>query len=218
MLILTEFTINRYFSANLMEQLLLNIELPVQKTFDNFIVGNNKECLDSLKQFILPNNDIFFIYLWGEEGSGKSHIAEAIKKNNISIIEDIDQANEIEQIKFFNLYNEHKSSKRKLLVTGNNNPKKMMLRDDLSSRLSWGLVYKLNLLQDTEKKLALNQYSKDKGINLKNEIIEYLLRHFKRDLPSLLATIDALDRWSLKTKRPITIPLLKDMIQKDIFS
>ena len=218
MLILTEFTINRYFSANLMEQLLLNIELPVQKTFDNFIVGNNKECLDSLKQFILPNNDIFFIYLWGEEGSGKSHIAEAIKKNNISIIEDIDQANEIEQIKIFNLYNEHKSSKRKLLVTGNNNPKKMMLRDDLSSRLSWGLVYKLNLLQDTEKKLALNQYSKDKGINLKNEIIEYLLRHFKRDLPSLLATIDALDRWSLKTKRPITIPLLKDMIQKDIFS
>ena len=218
MLILTEFTINRYFSANLMEQLLLNIELPVQKTFDNFIVGNNKECLDSLKQFILPNNDIFFIYLWGEEGSGKSHIAEAINKNNISIIEDIDQANEIEQIKIFNLYNEHKSSKRKLLVTGNNNPKKMMLRDDLSSRLSWGLVYKLNLLQDKEKKLALNQYSKDKGINLKKEIIEYLLRHFKRDLPSLLATIDALDRWSLKTKRPITIPLLKDMIQKDIFS
>ena len=66
-----------------MEQLLLNIELPVQKTFDNFIVGNNKECFDSLKQFILPNNDIFFIYLWGEEGSGKSHIVEAIKKNNI---------------------------------------------------------------------------------------------------------------------------------------
>ena len=201
-----------------MEQLLLNIELPVQKTFDNFIVGNNKECFDSLKNFILPNNNIFFIYLWGEEGSGKSHLAEAIQKNNISIIEDIDQANEIEQIKIFNLYNEHKSSKRKLLVTGNNNPKKMMLRDDLSSRLSWGLVYKLNLLQDKEKKLALNQYSKDKGINLKNEIIEYLLRHFKRDLPSLLATIDALDRWSLKTKRPITIPLLKDMIQKDIFS
>ncbi|MFL2980177.1 MAG: HdaA/DnaA family protein [Methylophilaceae bacterium] len=201
-----------------MEQLLLNIELPVQKTFDNFIVGNNKECFDSLKQFILPNNDIFFIYLWGEEGSGKSHIVEAIKKNNISTIEDIDKANEIEQIKIFNLYNEHKASKRKLLVTGNNNPKKMMLRDDLSSRLSWGLVYKLNLLQDKEKKLALKQYSKDKGINLKNEIIEYLLRYFKRDLPSLLATIDALDRWSLKTKRPITIPLLKDMIQKDIFN
>ena len=201
-----------------MEQLLLNIELPVQKTLDNFVVGNNRECFDSLKKFILPNNDIFFIYLWGEEGSGKSHIAEAINKNNISIIEDIDQANEIEQIKIFNLYNEHKSSKRKLLVTGNNNPKKMMLRDDLSSRLSWGLVYKLNLLQDKEKKLALNQYSKDKRINLKNEIIEYLFRYFKRDLPSLLATIDALDRWSLKTKRPITIPLLKDMIQKDIFS
>tara|TARA_B100001769_G_C22025227_1_gene550911 strand:- start:307 stop:912 length:606 start_codon:yes stop_codon:yes gene_type:complete len=200
-----------------MEQLLLNIELPVQKTFDNFIVGNNKECFDSLKNFILPNNNIFFIYLWGEEGSGKSHLAEAIQKNNISIIEDIDQANEKEQIRIFNLYNEHKSSQKKLLVTGSNNPNKMMLRDDLSSRLSWGLVYKLNLLKDKDKKLALNQYSKDRGINLKKEIVEYLLRHFKRDLPSLLATLEALDRWSLKTKRPITIPLLKDMNQKDLF-
>ena len=52
---------------------------------------------------------------------------------------------------------------------------------------------------------------------LMKEIVEYLLRHFKRDLPSLLATLEALDRWSLKTKRPITIPLLKDMNQKDLF-
>jgi|TARA_B100000902_G_scaffold19064_1_gene22888 DnaA family protein len=200
-----------------MEQLLLNIKLPTRKTLENFIVGNNKECLNSLKNFILPHNDIFFIYLWGEKGSGKSHLAEAIQDNNITIIEDIDKADESKQIDIFNLYNEHKASHKKLLVTGNNNPNKMMLRNDLSSRLSWGLVYKLNLLTDKEKKLALNQYSKDRGLNLQNEIIEYLLRHFKRDLHSLIAVLDALDRWSLKTKRPITIPLLKDMNQKDLF-
>jgi DnaA family protein len=68
-----------------------------------------------------------------------------------------------------------------------------------------------------EKKLALNQYSKDRGLNLKTEVIEYLLRYYKRDLHSLIATLDALDRWSLKTKRPITIPLLKEINQKDLF-
>ena len=200
-----------------MEQLLLNIELPTHKTFENFIVGNNKECFDALKNFILPDNDIFFIYIWGDKGCGKSHLAKAIKNKNITIIEDIDQASQSRQIEIFNLYNAHKAEHKKLLVTGNNNPNEMMLRDDLASRLSWGLVYKLNLLTDIEKKEALKQYSKDRGLNLKIEIIEYLLRYYKRDLHSLIATLDALDRWSLKTKRPITIPLLKDMDQENLF-
>ena len=89
-------------------------------------------------------------------------------------MEDIDQADQSKQIDIFNLYNKHKAAHKKLLVTGNNNPNKMMLRDDLASRLSWGLVYKLNLLSDIEKKLALNRYSKDRGLNLKVEIIEYI--------------------------------------------
>ncbi|MDC0127513.1 DnaA/Hda family protein [Methylophilaceae bacterium] len=200
-----------------MEQLLLNIELPTHKTFENFIVGNNKECFDALKNFILPENDIFFIYIWGDKGCGKSHLAEAIQNKNITIIEDIDQASQSKQIDIFNLYNDHKSAHKKLLVTGNNNPNKMMLRDDLASRLSWGLVYKLRLLSDIEKKQALKRYSKDRGLNLKIEIIEYLLRYYKRDLHSLIATLDALDRWSLKTKRPITIPLLKEIDQENLF-
>jgi len=200
-----------------MEQLLLNIKLPIKKTFENFIIGNNQECFNSLRNFILPDNNIFFIYIWGEKGSGKSHLAEAIKNKNITIVEDIDKANHTKQIDIFNLYNEHKADQKKLFVTGSNNPNKMMLRDDLASRLSWGLVYKLNLLSDMEKKLALNQYSKDRGLNLKTEVIEYLLRYYKRDLHSLIATLDALDRWSLKTKRPITIPLLKEINQKDLF-
>ena len=63
----------------------------------------------------------------------------------------------------------------------------------------------------------MNQYSADRGLNLKVEIIEYLLKYYKRDLHSLIATLDALDRWSLKTKRSITIPLLKEMDQQDLF-
>ena len=200
-----------------MEQLLLNIKLPIQKTFENFVIGDNKECFDSLINFILPNNDIFFIYIWGDKGCGKSHLAQAIQNQNITIIEDIDQASQSKQIEIFNLYNAHKAEHKKLLVTGNNNPNEMMLRDDLASRLSWGLVYKLNLLTDIEKKEALKQYSKDRGLNLKIEIIEYLLRYNKRDLHSLIATLEALDRWSLKTKRSITIPLLKEMNQENLF-
>jgi chromosomal replication initiation ATPase DnaA len=61
----------------------------------------------------LPENDIFFIYIWGDKGCGKSHLAEAIQNQNITIIEDIDQASQSKQIDIFNLYNDHKSAHKK---------------------------------------------------------------------------------------------------------
>lgn len=194
-----------------MEQLLLNIQQPVKKTLDNFIVGNNDECLDALRRFINSDN-YHFIYLWGEVGCGKSHLAEAIKANGISVIEDIQLEKKERQIEIFNHYNELKASHGKLLVTGSNSPNHMNLREDLASRLIWGLVYQIKPLSDHEKKKALKQYAKNQGFQLKDEVIDYCLNNLKRDLHTLLATLNALDEWSLKTKRRITIPLLKDIL------
>ncbi len=194
-----------------MEQLLLNIQQPVKKTLDNFIVGNNDECLDALRRFINSDN-YHFIYLWGEVGCGKSHLAEAIKANGISVIEYIQLEKNERQMEIFNHYNELKASHGKLLVTGSNSPNHMNLREDLASRLIWGLVYQIKPLSDHEKKKALKQYAKNQGFQLKDEVIDYCLNNLKRDLHTLLATLNALDEWSLKTKRRITIPLLKDIL------
>jgi DnaA-homolog protein len=40
----------------------------------------------------------------------------------------------------------------------------------------------------------------------------YLLTHFRRDMPSLMALLDALDRFSLEQKRAVTLPLLRTML------
>ena len=40
----------------------------------------------------------------------------------------------------------------------------------------------------------------------------YLLTHFRRDMPSLMALLDALDRFSLEQKRAVTLPLLRAML------
>jgi DnaA family protein len=194
-----------------MEQLLLNIKEPVKKTFDNFIPGNNNECLDALNKFIRTDSRQF-IYLWGEIGCGKSHLAEAILSNNIDVIEDIELKNNSDQIKIFNLYNEHKASQQKLLVTGSNSPNNMGLRKDLASRLNWGLVYQIKPLSDDEKKEALKKHASEHGFQLKKEVIDYCLNNLKRDLHTLMSILNSLDEWSLKTKRPITIPLLKDIL------
>ncbi len=194
-----------------MDQLLLNIHHSGKKTLDNFVVGNNQECLDALKNFIKSNSQQF-IYLWGEKGSGKTHLAEALTNFGIMVVEDVDTFDEDRQIQTFNLFNEYKAAHMKMLLTGANGPTHMGLRDDLASRLSWGLVYQIKSLTDIEKMLALEHHAKEKGMALDMKVIHYCMRHLKRDLPYLIATLDALDEWSLKTKKPVTISLLKDLL------
>ena len=194
-----------------MDQLLLNIHPNPKKTLENFVVGKNAECLSSIKK-LLTSDELFFIYIWGEDGSGKSHLATALKNQKITVIEDVELLSDSEQIDLFNFFNESKKTNTKLVVTGADAPNNLNLRKDVSSRLNWQLVYQLKTLTDNEKKIALIKHAEGKGIVLDKKIIDYCMANLNRDLHYLIATIDALDEWSLKTKRPITIPLLKQLL------
>jgi DnaA family protein len=50
-------------------------------------------------------------------------------------------------------------------------------------------------------------------MKLPNEVTDYCLRYLRRDLPSLMAILDALDEWSLTEKKPVTVPMLKKLLQ-----
>lgn len=195
-----------------MDQLLLNIHPPSIKSIENFVIGDNFEVISVIKKFTTDKNLQFF-YLWGVQGSGKSHLSSVVKKNNILVIEDIESMNDIEQIQAFSIFNNCKENGKKLFITGSNSPNNMGLRSDLASRLSWGIVYQIKALSDNEKKLALLNHSKQKGMSSNVKVIEYCMKNLKRDLHYLIATLDALDNWSLKTKKPMTIPLLKKLLE-----
>ena len=195
-----------------MDQLLLNIHPPSTKSLENFVIGDNFEAISVIKKFTTDKNLQFF-YLWGVQGSGKSHLSSVVKKNNILVIEDIESMSDIEQIQAFSIFNNCKENGKKLFITGSNSPNNMGLRSDLASRLSWGIVYQIKALTDNEKKLALLNHSKQKGMSSNVKVIEYCMKNLKRDLHYLIATLDALDNWSLKTKKPMTIPLLKKLLE-----
>ena len=195
-----------------MDQLLLNIHPPSIKSLENFVIGYNFEAISVIKKFTTDKNLQFF-YLWGVQGSGKSHLSSVVKKNNILVIEDIESMSDIEQIQAFSIFNNCKENGKKLFITGSNSPNNMGLRSDLASRLSWGIVYQIKALTDNEKKLALLNHSKQKGMSSNVKVIEYCMKNLKRDLHYLIATLDALDNWSLKTKKPMTIPLLKKLLE-----
>ena len=195
-----------------MDQLLLNIHPPSIKSLENFVIGDNFEAISVIKKFTTDKNLQFF-YLWGVQGSGKSHLSSVVKNNNILVIEDIESMSDIEQIQAFSIFNNCKENGKKLFITGSNSPNNMGLRSDLASRLSWGIVYQIKALTDNEKKLALLNHSKQKGMSSNLKVIEYCMKNLKRDLHYLIATLDALDNWSLKTKKPMTIPLLKKLLE-----
>ena len=100
-----------------------------------------------------------------------------------------------------------------LVAAASRPPAQLMLREDLRTRLAWGLVYRVQGLSDEEKIDALSKSADARGMALSPGVLPYLLTHSRRDMQSLSAILDALDRYSLETQRPITMPLLRELLQ-----
>ncbi|MEY3955327.1 MAG: hypothetical protein RL229_727 [Pseudomonadota bacterium] len=195
-----------------MKQMLLALSPTPKQSFENFVVGHNIEVIHTLKQIISHKLPIQFIYLWGNEGSGKSHLAQIASDHGFVIHDDVHLLNDSDQIELFNTYNRCKESHQKMLVTGLYSPLQMKLRDDLATRLAWGVTYEVIALSDEEKKLALLRHADERGMKLNGDIVDYCLKYLKRDMPNLFSILEDLDKWSLSYKRPITLPLLKEII------
>ncbi|MEE9331962.1 MAG: DnaA/Hda family protein [Methylophilaceae bacterium] len=199
-----------------MKQLLLDIQPTPRQTLDNFIIGHNAEALSNINALLSGLAESSFIYLWGAKGSGKTHLLNAAKASGVDIADDVHLLDNEAQIALFNTYNKLKISGRKLITAGLHAPSQMHLRDDLATRLAWGLVYQLQPLTDTEKAKALKNHASERGMKLPNEVVDYCLRYLRRDLPTLMTVLDALDEWSLTEKKPVTVPMLKKLLQLDL--
>ena len=215
-----------------MTQLLLNITPDWIPTLDNFVAGRNVELLSALRYALAGTVAERGLYLWGEPGSGKSHLLQAaVEQARVSgqssmyvrgavpeaaqmvAVDDAETLGDSAQIALFELYNRMRESGGMLLVSGSAAPAHLNMRDDLRTRLGWGLVYQVQGLSDEEKAQALVQHASAKGLVLPHEVTQYLLRHGRRDLPALLVVLDALDAHCLRLKRVASVPLLKEVMQ-----
>jgi len=217
-----------------LSQLLLDIAPDRKPSLDNFVEGRNSELLSALHLAINGGGERC-VYLWGEVGSGKSHLLQACVHmtqearnsatyahasvplcDDVVAIDDVELLGDAAQIDLFNLYNQMRDNGGMLLVSGKKSPLHLKLRDDLRTRLGWGLVYQVHGLNDEEKDQALSQHAQARGFELPREVTQYLLRHGRRDLPSLMAVLDALDEYSLRLHRAPSVPLLKEVMHKEL--
>ncbi len=218
-----------------MKQLLLDIQSPPAPALDNFVPGRNGELVVALYALANDASHERFIYLWGAAGCGRSHLLRAavdaahrngrrtawfdggaaacdLDEDVFVAADDVHRLGAAAQIALFNLHNRLRGGNGTLIASGNAAPVELVLRADLMTRLAAGLVYHVHALNDDEKAAALRSHAGARGFRLAPEVASYLLRHASRDMPSLLGLLDALDRYSLETKRAVTVPLLRELL------
>lgn len=132
-------------------------------------------------------------------------------------VDDVHELDEPGQAALFALFNRWRAAAATaaafaLLTAGDRAPRALTLREDLRTRLGWDLVFRLEQLSDAERLAALQDRAHARGLQLPEDVLQWILTHQARDMGRLAALIDLLDRYSLARHRPITLPLLKDLL------
>ena len=191
--------------------------------------------IDNLFKFNYKDNRI---YLWGPSAVGKTHILIATIKKFLNLnkevidlsfiddndtfdlgsidlffLDDIDRADGKIQNNLFNIFNMSENENAAIFITGSLPPNQMSLRPDLRTRISQCLVLNLKELEDEEKKDVLLKRSYFMGINLKLEIIDYLVKNYNRNMHELIKLIEKIDKESIIQKKRITIPFIKGFME-----
>jgi DnaA family protein len=216
-------------------QLPLDLLAPEPPCFDNFLPGDNRELVAQLRDLAQGRRDESSLLLWGTRGVGKTHLLYAAvdaaraagraacllsaddthcatEDHMLVALDDVERASAFQQAALFSLYNDLRSRGGSLVVASAQPLAALSLREDVRTRLGWGLVYEVRPLRDEAKAQALIAYAQRRGFRLGGDVVQYLLSRARRDLPTLLATLSALDRYSLATKRPVTVPLVRDLL------
>lgn len=217
-----------------MQQLLLDIA-PYHRapTLEHFISGHNNEALSAIRQLIHDPHSEPVLYLWGPAGSGKTHLLQAatqlaqshevascycnadqvdahtFNQDGFVCVDNVESLSAEQQIILFSAINHAREGYGRLLCAGHAPPAQTGLRADLSTRLGWHLVYQLVPADETSTRTALQQRAWTLGFGLDIVLVDYLMRHWQRDLASLLTVVDQLDRLSREQRCPVTLPLLR---------
>ncbi len=217
-----------------MKQIPLAIGPAPLLTFENFLPGANVAALVHLSDLRPGSPPVF---LWGQGGSGKTHVLRALAHEwqdggaqvgwydadtslpwelpaqpSLLLFDDCQRFDPLQQHAAFALFVEAASHGLAVVATGSAPPTDLNLREDLRTRLGWGPTFALMPLSEPEARAALRREADRRGILLSDEVLDYLLTRFARDLKHLMGLLVRLDDFSMATKRAITIPLLKQML------
>jgi DnaA family protein len=226
-----------------MKQIALDIGLSAGPTVANFCAGPNLAALQHLELWLGDKRNAHSrspvpTYYWGPSGSGKSHLLKAAREGlreqgarvgwldatvhnapeysenwAAVLMDDVHAYTAAQQQIAFNWFVHAQTLQRPVMAAGEFTPLELKLRDDLRTRLGWGHIFGLQLLSEAERRAVLRQAADARGVFLGDEVMDFMLTRFSRDLGHLMELLELLDGYSLQSKRAITIPMIKAMME-----
>jgi DnaA family protein len=224
-----------------MKQLALDIGLARAPTLASYFAGPNEAPLKHLQLWAgSPTRSPVPTYLWGAAGSGKTHLLKAVRESlreqgasagwmdasiaepppfeegwSVVLMDDVHLYTAVQQHAAFTWFVHAQTLQRGVLAAGMLPPADLKLREDLRTRLGWGHVFQLHVPTEPECRAVLRQAADARGVFLGDEVMDFILTRFSRDLGSLMQLLDHLDAYALQAKRAITIPLVKSMLENE---
>jgi DnaA-homolog protein len=223
-----------------MKQLALPVRLRAEAVFNSFSAGPNGEVLAALR-----GANTVPMWLWGAQGSGKTHLLQAVcaaagsaaaayfpmgtrdlppealqgfASRGVLCIDDMEAiAGDLRwEQGLFELFNEALELRTRLIFAASAPPTALpWTLGDWRSRAAACIVYQLRELDDEDRIEALRLRALQRGLQLPPETADYLLRRMPRDLASLLGLLDDLDEASLAAQRRLTIPFIRDALERN---
>ena len=228
----------------LYEQLPLAVQLRDDATFENFYPAENALAVNEIRRQVEQGE--FYIYLFGSQGTGRSHLLQAAchaadQMSLASVYLPLDELQGYSPVELFeglaslplvcldnieavlgeriweealfHLFNDMKAAGHCLLVAASCSVNELpVTMPDLSSRLGWGAFYQLKKLNDDERTAVLKFRAERRGLELSDEVSVYILKRCQRDMDALVKALDILDNASLKERRKLTIPFVKEAL------
>ncbi|MCL2161309.1 MAG: DnaA/Hda family protein, partial [Betaproteobacteria bacterium] len=198
-----------------MKQLILDLRPDRPPTLENFVPGSNAELLENLARLAAARPEQTpgaHLYLWGDVGSGRSHLLRAAvaraldegrpafflnasdlvdclpeDENALLAVDDVDQLCDDAQIALFNAFNRARANAQSLLLSGPVAPRGLALREDLRTRIGQSLIFEVRPLDDATRESILHSLAARRGLQLSGEVAGFLLTHARRDPPGMAA-------------------------------
>lgn len=226
------------------QQLTLSVSLRDDARFANFYDGPNAQVVQSLQQQWTMQGEPY-LYLWGSQGSGCSHLLQAschyaeglghqsvylpldeLVEYSPEVLDGLDQLplvalDNVQAIAgrsdweeaLFHLFNRIRDRQSHLLIAADAAPTRVgVVLPDLSSRLSWGMVYQVEPLEQNDLVQAVLLRAHRRGLNVTEEVARFLVTRGPQDTQGLFDALDKLDQASLSAQRRLTIPFIKETL------
>ncbi|MFT6103477.1 MAG: DnaA family protein [Candidatus Endobugula sp.] len=224
------------------KQLPLSMPLSAEATFDNYYLPeSNRATVDAIQLFMQQRENFFYLWGVGSGVSHvlqaiqhdkpeliiqylplkelvqypAEEVLTGLEAVDVVILDDLQYiaGNTDWERETFHLYNRLRDAQKRLVVGSQIAPRGLPIQlADLQSRLQWGISYSLQPLTDEDKRRALLLRSQNLGLRMSDEVVQFMLNHYSRDLRQLMVMLNKMDEASLSEQRHLTVPFVKQVI------